>query len=42
MIPRIFVLQSLLAMAAEHDGRVVCPRTKEIFNWEDAEKVFVM
>ena len=36
------LFQSLLAMAAEHDGRVVCPRTKEIFNWEDAEKVFVM
>ena len=29
-------------MAAENDGRVVCPRTKEIFSLDDAEKVFVM
>ncbi|KAK2182443.1 hypothetical protein NP493_353g02023 [Ridgeia piscesae] len=44
MLPNghVYGYNSLLAMAAEHDGRVVCPRTKEIFNWEDAEKVFVM
>ncbi len=34
--------QSLAIMAAENDGQVVCPRTKEIFNLDDAEKVFVM
>jgi len=31
-----------VVMAAENDSRVVCPQTKEIFKFEEAEKVFVM
>lgn len=34
--------QALASMAAENEGRVVCPRTKTIFNLEETEKVFVM
>lgn len=37
-----FFLQSLSDIARLNDGRVVCPRTKEIFHLDDAEKVFVM
>ena len=29
-------------MAAENEGKIVCPRTKIIYNLEEAEKVFVM
>lgn len=35
-------LQSLVTMAADNEGSVVCPRTREIYTLEDAEKVFVM
>lgn len=35
-------LQSLSDLARLNDGRVVCPRTKEIFHLDEAEKVFVM
>ena len=41
-ISDILYLQSLAVMAAENEGQIVCSRTKEIFNLEDAEKVFVM
>ena len=29
-------------MAADSEGKIICPRTKEEFSLEDAEKVFVM
>ena len=35
-------LQALTKMAADNDNRVVCPRTKEIYTLDEAEKVFVM
>ncbi|CAG2102529.1 unnamed protein product [Medioppia subpectinata] len=34
--------QSLRAMAADNGGRITCPRTKEVFDMKEAEKVFVM
>ncbi len=44
MLPNGFVYgeRALTKMAAENDGQIVCPRTKEIFAFSDAEKVFVM
>ena len=38
----LFFVQALVTMAAENDGRVVCPRTKEIFKMTDIKKVYVM
>ena len=29
-------------MAAENDGEVICPRTKETFKLTDVKKVYVM
>ena len=34
--------QALKAMANDNNGRITCPRTKEIFDIKEAEKVFVM
>ncbi|KAL3864401.1 hypothetical protein ACJMK2_006087 [Sinanodonta woodiana] len=44
MLPNGYVYgyNALDAMATDNDGKVICPRTKEVFNFEDAEKVFVM
>ncbi|KAK2154234.1 hypothetical protein LSH36_274g06049 [Paralvinella palmiformis] len=44
MLPNghVYGQNSLVMMAAENDSRVVCPQTKEIFKFEEAEKVFVM
>jgi hypothetical protein len=36
------LFQALQRMAAENDNRVICPRTKEMYSLDDAEKVFVM
>ena len=36
------VLQALTAMADANDGKVICPRTKDVFDFTEAEKVFVM
>lgn len=33
-------LQSLLSI--RQDDKVVCPRTKEVFNFSQAEKVYIM
>ena len=40
----IFVLcqQALENMAMDNDGRVVCPRTQEIYHVDELEKVYVM
>ncbi len=29
-------------MAAENEGQVICPRTKEIYPFDQVEKIFVM
>ncbi|XP_035826567.1 E3 ubiquitin-protein transferase MAEA isoform X2 [Aplysia californica] len=44
MLPngRIYGMKALENMAGDNDGRVVCPRTQEIFHVDDLEKVFVM
>ncbi|KAI5715585.1 hypothetical protein M8J77_018906 [Diaphorina citri] len=34
--------QALSKMAAENDGKVQCPKTKEIFKYRRAQKVYVM
>jgi macrophage erythroblast attacher len=34
--------QSLKIMADENNGKITCPRTKEVFDLKEAEKVFVM
>ncbi|XP_050399540.1 E3 ubiquitin-protein transferase MAEA [Patella vulgata] len=38
----VYGFSALATMATENDGRVVCPKTKEIFSLDDAQKVFVM
>ena len=44
MLPNGFIYgeTALIKMATENDGQIVCPRTKEIFSYSDAEKVYVM
>lgn len=34
------LLQSLLSI--RQDDKVICPRTKEVFNFSQAEKVYIM
>ena len=31
-----------MKMAADNEGQIVCPRTKEIFAYSELEKVYVM
>ncbi|VDI77842.1 macrophage erythroblast attacher [Mytilus galloprovincialis] len=38
----VYGYNSLNEMADGNDGRIVCPRTKEIFHIDETEKVFVM
>lgn len=38
----MFLVQALVAMAAENGGEVICPRTRETFNISDIRKVYVM
>jgi len=44
MLPNGYVYgeKALQTMAQENNGKVTCPRTKEVFNLKDVEKVFVM
>ncbi|CAG9772796.1 unnamed protein product [Ceutorhynchus assimilis] len=44
MLPNGYVYgeQALALMAKENDGQVKCPKTKEVFPYKKAEKVFVM
>ena len=37
-----FHFQALRGMASENDGHVTCPKTKEIFRVDQADKVYVM
>ncbi|BES96221.1 CRA [Nesidiocoris tenuis] len=39
---RVYGQQSLLTMAEENYGKVICPRTQEVFPYSKAEKVYVM
>ena len=34
--------RALEAQARQNEGSVICPRTKEIYKYEDAEKVYIM
>lgn len=34
--------QALTQMAIANDGKVMCPRTKEVFSLAEAERVYVM
>lgn len=38
----LFYFQALRGMASENDGHVTCPKTKEIFRVDQADKVYVM
>ncbi|XP_041368384.1 E3 ubiquitin-protein transferase MAEA-like [Gigantopelta aegis] len=38
----VYGYNSLVTMAASNDGRVVCPRTREIYHLDEADKVYVM
>lgn len=40
LIFHYYLLQSLLSI--RQDDKVVCPRTKEVFNFSQAEKVYIM
>jgi len=44
MLPNGYVYgeEALAEQASLNDGQVICPRTKEIYSFKDAEKVFVM
>lgn len=44
MLPNGFVYgeEALRKMSNENDGQIVCPRTKEIYSFSEAEKIFVM
>ena len=37
-----FLFQALRGMASENDGHVTCPKTKETFRVDQADKVYVM
>ena len=37
-----FLFQALRGMANENDGHVTCPKTKETFRVDQADKVYVM
>ena len=34
--------RALEAQALQNEGQVICPRTKEIYSFKDAEKVYIM
>jgi len=36
------IFQALRQIALENSGQIICPRTKEVFPFKQAEKVFVM
>ncbi|KAL5022038.1 hypothetical protein ScPMuIL_001193 [Solemya velum] len=38
----VYGFNSLANMSTSNDGKLVCPRTKEIYGLEEAEKVYVM
>uniref|UniRef100_A0A3B4D5A2 E3 ubiquitin-protein transferase MAEA n=1 Tax=Pygocentrus nattereri TaxID=42514 RepID=A0A3B4D5A2_PYGNA len=38
----LFLFSSLSLLSIRQDDKVVCPRTKEVFNFSQAEKVYIM
>ncbi|CDW52414.1 macrophage erythroblast attacher [Trichuris trichiura] len=38
----VYGQSSLLAIAAENDGKIVCPRTKQRYSLKEADRVFVL
>jgi len=44
MLPNGYVYgeQALTSQAGQNEGKVICPRTKEIYSFTDAEKVYIM
>jgi len=44
MLPNGYVYgeQALEGQARQNEGQVICPRTKEIYSFKDAEKVYIM
>jgi len=44
MLPNghVYGERALEAQALQNEGQVICPRTKEIFSFKDAEKVYIM
>lgn len=38
----VLFFQALRGMASENNGHVTCPKTKEIFRVDQADKVYVM
>jgi len=38
----VYGLRALEDMAIINDGKITCPRTKNVYNVEEAEKVFIM
>lgn len=44
MLPNgyVFSINSLLQIMSEYGGQIKCPRTKEIFEFHEAQKVFIM
>jgi len=44
MLPNGYVYgeQALEVQARQNEGQVICPRTKEIYSFKDAEKVYIM
>ena len=44
MLPNghVYGYNALVSMAADNNGKIICPATKDEFDLDDAEKVFVM
>lgn len=38
----VYGSEALKKMAAENNGKIICPRTKDVFELKEAEKVYVM
>ena len=34
--------RALESQAIQNEGQVICPKTKEIYSFKDAEKVYIM
>lgn len=44
MLPNgmVYSINSLLQMMSDNDGRIKCPRTNELFEFHEAQKVFIL
>ena len=34
--------QALHGQASQNDGQVICPRTKDVYSFKEAEKIYIM